>query len=176
MEPLRGLEDYSAVVSLIGSPHMAAAARLASTLPDTPAEDPEFQNRLDRLLRLCEARPDQPVGVAGPEALDLMCALARRGFAQVEAALRRTCGCADQACELVIVSGRDADTIAATVEAVGGMLCPGGRLAVVAHRLHGAHERQRLGNLLAHRGYRYRPDALEGPVMIATKPDIDDIG
>ncbi len=154
---------------------MAAAARLAPPLPDTPPEDPDFQSRLDRLLRLCDARPDQPVGVAGPEALDLMCALARRGFDRVEAARRCTCGCADQACELVIVSGRDADAIAATVEAVGGMLRPGGRLAVMAHRLHGAHERQRLGNLLAHRGYRYRPDALEGPVMLATKPEAEDL-
>jgi hypothetical protein len=75
----------------------------------------------------------------------------------------------------VIVSGRDADSIAATVEAVGGMLRPGGRLAVMAHRLHGARERQRLGNLLAHRGYRYRPDALEAPVMLATKPELEDL-
>ncbi len=154
---------------------MAAAARSAPILPDAPPEDPELQIRLDRLLRLCDADPDQPVGVAGPEALDLMCALARRGYAQVEAALRRTCGGADQACDLVIVSGPGADAVAATVEAVGGMLRPGGRLAVMAQRLHGPHERQRLGNLLAHRGYRYRQDALEGPVMIATKPEAEDL-
>ena len=153
---------------------MAAAARLAPALADLPCEDPDFQSRLDRLLRLCDTHPDQPVGVAGPEALDLMCALARRGFDRVEAALRSTCGCADQACVLVVVSGQDADSIAATVEAVGGMLRPGGQLAVLAHRLHGAHDRQRLGNLLAHRGYRYRPDALEGPVMVARKPEAED--
>jgi len=153
---------------------MASAARLAPDLLSTPPEDPEFQARLDRLLRLCEASPDQPVGVAGPDSLDLICALARRKFARVEAALRCTCNCADQACALVIVSGPDADAIAATVEAVGGMLRPGGRLAVMAHRLHSAHERQRLGNLLAHRGYRYRPDALYAPIMLASKPEADD--
>jgi hypothetical protein len=153
---------------------MVALARLAP-LPDPPPEDPEFQIRLDRLLRLTGALPDQPVGVAGPEALDLMCALARRGIERVEAALHCTCGAADEVCDLLIVSGRDADAIAHLVEAVGSMLKPGGRLAVMTHRLRGADERRRLGNLLAHRGFRYREGALDAPVLLAAKPDAEDL-
>lgn len=152
---------------------MAALARLAA-LPEPVPEPPEFQHRLDRVLRLTGVQPDQPVGVAGPEALDLMCALARRGIERVESAIRCTGGCADEVCDLLILSGRDADAIAHLVEAVGSMLKPGGRLAVMTHRLRGADERRRLANRLAHRGYRYRPDALDAPVMLATKPDVED--
>ena len=153
---------------------MAALARLAP-LPDPLPSNPEFESRLDRLLRLAEADPRHPVGVAGPEALDLMCSLSRRGYARVEAVSRCTCGCADERCELVIVSGPDADAIAAVVEKIGRMLRPGGRLAVMTHRLRGADEHRRLGNLLAHRGFRYREDALDGPVMLAAKPEAEDL-
>jgi len=158
---------------------MAALARTAP-LPD-PSQIPsdfeptDFEFRLERLLRLVDAEPTDPVGVAGPEALDLMCALARRGFDRVEAAQRCTCRCADQACALLIVSGASADAIAATTLAVSGMLRPGGRLAVMAHAVHGPHERRRLGNLLAHRGFRYREDDLDGPILIATKPGPEDL-
>ena len=153
---------------------MAALARLAP-LPDPLPSNSEFDSRLDRLLRLVEADPHQPVGVAGPEALDLMCGLARRGYARVEAVSRCTCGCADEKCELMIVSGQDADAIAAVVEKIGRMLRPGGRLAVMTHRLRGMDERRRLGARLAHRGFRYREGALDGPVVLAMKPEAEDL-
>jgi hypothetical protein len=152
---------------------MAAALRLA-TPADEFALDP-LERRLDRLLQLAEARPDQPVGVAGHGSLDVMCALARRGFQRVEAARRCTCGCADEHCQLLIVTGHDAVGIATAVEAVAAMLSPGGRLGILAYGLHGATEHQRLRNLLAHRGFRYRPGDVEAPVLIATKPHPEDL-
>lgn len=163
----------AAVETVSGLPAMAAIPRLALSADD-PALDP-LERRLDRLLAMAEARPDQPVGVAGHGSLDLMCALARRGFQRVEAARRCTCGCADERCDLLIVTGRDAVDIAATVEAVSAMLARGGRLGVLAHALHGAAEHQRLRNLLAHRGFRYRPEDLEASVLIAAKPHLDDL-
>ena len=162
-----------AVETVSGLPPMAAALRLA-TPADEPSPDP-LERRLERLLQMVEARPDQPVGVAGYGALDVLCALARRGFQRVEAARRCTCGCADEHCELLIVTGRSATDIAAAVEAVAAMLAPGGRLGILAHELHGAAEHQRLRNLLAHRGFRYRPGASEAPVLIASKPHREDL-
>ncbi len=152
---------------------MAAVLRLATPSDDLCA-DP-LERRLDRLLQLAEARADRPVGVAGHGSLDVMCGLARRGFQRVEAARRCTCGCADEHCELLIVTGHDAAGIATTVEAVAAMLSPGGKLGILAHELHGAAEHQRLRNLLAHRGFRYRPSAPEAPVLIATKPWPEDL-
>jgi hypothetical protein len=147
-------------------------AALARPLPTTALSDTgaDLELRLDRLLRVTGASPAEPTGVAGPEALEMMCALARRGFDRVEAARRRTCGCADQACALLIVSGSTTDAIAATAQAVAGMLRPGGRMAVMAHAVQGAQERRRLAGRLSECGWQCRGDGLDSPILIATKP------
>jgi len=135
-------------------------------------ETEAFSRRLDALLKGAEAHPDRPVGVAGAGALDLMCALWGRGFQRVEAARRCTCGCADEMCDVLLVSGTDPFAIAATVEATGALLRHGGRLGVLTPSLRGAEERQRLLNLLALRGFRNRMKA-DGPLVLL-KPEADE--
>lgn len=137
-------------------------------------ENPALERKLDLAIALAGARLDEPVGVAGPGALDLMCALWRRGFQRVEAARRCTCGCADEVCDLILVSGRDEDAAMVTIDAVSGMLRRGGRLVIIPQGVRVLGDRQRLQNLLAHRGFRYRMDRADGPLIIATKPDAED--
>jgi hypothetical protein len=140
------------------------------------AEEPDLDRRLDQMLHLVEARTDEPVGVTGPHALDVMCALFRRGFERVEAARRCTCGCADQRCELLLVpGGRSAEEIASVVESVSSLVSSGGRLAIDIRELDGPKARLKLCNLLAHRGFRYRTDGFAQQVLIAVKPWPEDL-
>ena len=152
----------------------AAVARLLPPLQET-FEDPALSRRLDRMLQMTDARPDQGVCVAGPEAGDAMSGLWRRGYSRVEAARRCTCGCADEKCGvLLVLGGSSAEALADLVEAVSPMLASGGRLAISAHELISGEERLRLCNRLAHRGFRYHPKAHLETILLATKPGPED--
>jgi hypothetical protein len=148
-----------------------AAHRIAA--PEEVAYDPAMERRLDALLSAAEAALDRPVGVAGRGSLDLMCALWRRGFQRVEAARWATCGCADERCDLLLISGGSVEDAFATVEATRNLLSAGGRLAVTSPDLRRETARHHLCNLLAQRGFRYLPDAPELAAVIAFRPELD---
>ena len=153
---------------------MAATVQSVSS-PLEIAEDPSLEQRLDRMLLTVAARVDEPVCIAGPKALDAMCALWRRGYQRVELARRCTCGCADEMCELLLVPGGvDANQIVETIQAVSAMVRPGARIVIATQDLGGRKERDRLCSLLATRGFRYRQDGEIDLVLLALKPGLED--
>jgi hypothetical protein len=153
---------------------MAAAARMPISTAE-PVEDEAFGRRLNRMLEATDAQPGRPVCIAGPGSLDLMCALWRRGFERVESVRACTCGCADERCDLLVVAGDSAANLADTITATSRLLAPGGRIAVMSSTLKSVQERDRLCNLLANRGFRYRPGAPDPWLLLAAKPDADDL-
>ena len=149
---------------------MSAAVLRLVPAPEL-AEQGGLGRRLDHMLKIADAHPDDGVCVAGPGAGDAMCALWHRGYERVEAARRVTCHCADTDCKLLLVIGIEtSDQALKIIEAVSPILMPGGRLVIDANGLASVAERLRLCNLLAHRGFCYHPKAHLEVALLATKP------
>jgi hypothetical protein len=149
---------------------MASSVRIAYP-PQDQDLNPLKARRLDQMLSLADARPEEGVCVAGPDAGDAMCALWRRGYDRVEAARRCTCGCADQKRELLLVmGGASAEHVAGLVSALSPILAKGGRLVIAAHDLADETERQTLCDRLAEQGFLYRPGAARESIILAFKP------
>jgi hypothetical protein len=60
---------------------------------------------VDRMLHLAGAHADQTVSVAGPASLAALIALCRQGFDRVSCARQATCQGADEASDVLMISG-----------------------------------------------------------------------
>jgi len=126
---------------------------------------------LDRMLDLAQATPLCFVAVAGPEAVEAMSQLWRRGYQRVEAARRTTCRAADEQSDLLLILGcetlADARAVAASTLS---MLRPGGALIIDASAFLDEAPRRALCDSLRDLGLETQPQAHLSAEILATRP------